>query len=80
MDEIGLLSQFVSQLAMCEMLAANFLIQPSMAFDCSQIETFIKESYFDNDDKSFNLWWDSTVVPITMELQTMLDEQLKSQQ
>ena len=42
--EVEMLNQFVNQLAMCELLSAHSLIQPSMSFDCLQIENFIKES------------------------------------
>ena len=47
-SEMEMINQFVNQLAMCELLSAHSLIQPSMAFECDQIQTFIKESYFDN--------------------------------
>ena len=48
MVEVEMLNQFVNQLAMCELLSAHNLLQPSLAFDCKQIEVFIQESYFDN--------------------------------
>ena len=73
-----MLSQFMMQLSMCEVLSANFLIQPSMGFNCSQIETFILESYFDNDYDAFIKWWDKTIVPMTEELQSFVNEELES--
>ena len=53
MVEMEMINQFVNQLAMCELLSAHSLIQPSMAFECDQIQTFIKESYFDNNYENF---------------------------
>jgi len=35
--ELEMLNQFVNQLAMCELLSAHSLLQPSMAFDCMQV-------------------------------------------
>ena len=52
-NEIEMINQFVEQLAMCELLSAHSIIQPSMAFNCLQIENFIKESYFDNNYEAF---------------------------
>ena len=49
-----------------------------MAFNCSQIETFILESYFDNDYDAFIKWWDKTIVPMTEELQSFVNEELES--
>tara|TARA_B100001094_G_scaffold215342_1_gene209345 strand:- start:113 stop:361 length:249 start_codon:yes stop_codon:yes gene_type:complete len=72
--EIEMLNQFVNQLAMCELLSAHSLLQPSMAFDCMQVENFIKESYFDNNYQAFIAWWDSNVVPITEEFNTLYQE------
>ena len=72
--EVGMLNQFVNQLAMCELLSAHSLIQPSMSFDCLQIENFIKESYFDNNYNEFIKWWDDTVVPVVTELQSMVEK------
>ena len=71
--EIEMLNQFVNQLAMCELLSAHSLLQPSMAFDCMQVENFIKESYFDNNYQAFTAWWDSTIVPMVTELQSMAE-------
>jgi hypothetical protein len=71
--EIEMLNQFVNQLAMCELLSAHSLLQPSMAFDCMQVENFIKESYFDNNYQAFIAWWDSTIVPMVTELQSMAE-------
>jgi hypothetical protein len=71
--EIEMLNQFVNQLAMCELLSAHSLLQPSMAFDCMQVENFIKESYFDNNYQAFTAWWDSTIVPMVTELQSMVE-------
>ncbi len=68
-----MLNQFVNQLAMCELLSAHSLLQPSMAFDCIQVESFIKESYFDNNYQAFIAWWDSTIVPVVTELQSMVE-------
>ena len=45
-----------------------------MAFDCMQVENFIKESYFDNNYQAFIAWWDSNVVPITEEFNTLYQE------
>ena len=73
MVEMEMINQFVNQLAMCELLSAHSLIQPSMAFECDQIQTFIKESYFDNDYNAFIKWWDATVVPLVMELQIVVE-------
>tara|TARA_Y100001954_G_scaffold234184_1_gene289076 strand:- start:810 stop:1046 length:237 start_codon:yes stop_codon:yes gene_type:complete len=71
--ELELINQFVNQLAMCELLSAHSLIQPSLAFDCGEIQKFIKESYFDNDYNSFIKWWDAVVVPKVGEFQSMLE-------
>ena len=49
--EAEMINQFVNQLAMCELLSAHSLIQPSLSFECKQIEIFIQESYFDNNYK-----------------------------
>ena len=68
-----MINQFVNQLAMCELLSAHSIIQPSMAFNCLQIENFIKESYFDNNYEAFIKWWDATVVPLVMELQIVVE-------
>lgn len=72
-SEIEMLNQFVNQLAMCELLSAHNILQPSLAFDCLETENFIKESYFDNNYQEFIKWWDSTIVPIVTELQTMIE-------
>ena len=72
--EIEMLNQFVNQLAMCELLSAHSIIQPSMSFECLQIENFIKESYFDNNYDAFIKWWDATIVPIVTELQSMVEK------
>ncbi len=72
-NEIEMINQFVEQLAMCELLSAHSIIQPSMAFNCLQIENFIKESYFDNNYEAFIKWWDATVVPLVMELQIVVE-------
>jgi len=77
MVEMEMINQFVNQLAMCELLSAHSLIQPSMAFECKQIETFIQESYFDNDYNAFIKWWDATVVPIVTEFQSMLESRMQ---
>ena len=74
--EVEMLNQFVNQLAMCDLLSAHSLIQPSMAFDCLQIENFIKESYFDNNYNAFIKWWDATVVPVVNELQTLVEKRV----
>ena len=71
--EVEMLNEFVNQLAMCELLSAHSLLQPSMAFDCIQIENFIKESYFDNNYQAFITWWDSTIVPVVTELQSIVE-------
>tara|TARA_Y200000002_G_scaffold188704_1_gene155713 strand:- start:2099 stop:2338 length:240 start_codon:yes stop_codon:yes gene_type:complete len=71
--EAEMLNQFVNQLAMCELLSAHSLLQPSMAFDCIQVESFIKESYFDNNYQAFIAWWDSTIVPVVKELQSIVE-------
>ena len=72
--EAEMLNQFVNQLAMCELLSAHSLITPSLAFDCLQIENFIKEPYFDNNYNAFIKCWDATIVPIVTELQTMVEK------
>ena len=74
--EIEMINQFVNQLAMCELLSAHSLLEPSLAFDCRQVETFIKESYFDNDYNAFIKWWDATVVPVVSEFQTIVENKL----
>ena len=48
-----------------------------MAFECDQIQTFIKESYFDNDYNAFIKWWDAVVVPTIAEFQSMLESRTK---
>jgi len=75
--EAEMINQFVEQLAMCELLSAHSIIQPSMAFNCLQIENFIKESYFDNNYNEFIKWWDATVVPLVMELQLVVESRTK---
>ena len=77
MVEREMIIEFVKQLAMCELLSAHSLIQPSMAFECDQIQTFIKESYFDNDYNAFIKWWDAVVVPTIAEFQTMLESKMQ---
>ena len=72
--EIEMINQFVNQLAMCELLSAHSLLEPSLAFDCRQVETFIKESYFDNDYNAFIKWWDDTIVPVVTELQSIVEK------
>ena len=71
--EAEMINQFVNQLAMCELLSAHSLLEPSMAFDCRQVENFIKESYFDNNYQAFIAWWDSTIVPVVTELQSIVE-------
>ena len=75
-NEIEMINQFVNQLAMCELLSAHSLLEPSLAFDCRQIETFVKESYFDNNYDAFIKWWDATVVPVVAEFQTIVENKL----
>lgn len=72
-----MINQFVNQLAMCELLSAHNLIQPSLAFECDQIQTFIKESYFDNDYNAYIKWWDAVVVPTITEFQSIVENKLK---
>ena len=74
MVEMEMINQFVNQLAMCELLSAHSLIQPSMAFECKEIEIFIQESYFDNDYNAFIKWWDATVLPMVNELQMLVEK------
>ena len=74
--EVEMLNQFVNQLAMCELLSAHSIITPSIAFDCREIENFIKETYFDNNYQAFIKWWDDTVVPVTQEFQIMYQQGL----
>ena len=76
MVEVEMLNQFVNQLAMCELLSAHNLLQPSLAFDCKQIEVFIQESYFDNNYNAFIKWWDTTIVPVVTELQSLVGKQI----
>ena len=71
MTEIEMLSEFVNQLAMCELLSAYNMLEPSIAFNCREMETFIKESYFDNNYQAFITWWDNTVMPLTNELNAL---------
>lgn len=72
-----MINQFVNQLAMCELLSAHNLIQPSLAFECDQIQIFIKESYFDNDYNAYIKWWDAVVVPTITEFQSIVENKLK---
>ena len=72
--ETEMLNQFVTQLAMCELLSAHSIITPSLSFECLQIENFIKESYFDNNYDAFIKWWDDAIVPVTEELNRLLVE------
>ena len=74
MVELEMINQFVNQLAMCELLSAHSLMEPSLSFDCKQIEIFIQESYFDNDYNAFIKWWDATIVPIVTGLQAMVEK------
>ena len=74
MAELEMINQFVNQLAMCELLSAHSLIQPSLSFECKQIEVFIQESYFDNNYDAFIKWWDATVVPVVNELQILVEK------
>jgi len=74
MVELEMINQFVNQLAMCELLSAHSLIQPSLSFECKQIEVFIQESYFDNNYDAFIKWWDATVVPVVNEFQTLIEK------
>jgi len=74
--ELEMLNDFIMQLAMCEMLSANFVLEPSMAQHCTDIQTFIKESYFDNNYQAFITWWDKTVVPMTQEFQSLYEKTL----
>ena len=76
MAEVEMLNQFVNQLAMCELLSAHNLLQPSLAFDCKQVEVFIQESYFDNNYNAFIKWWDATIVPVVTELQSLVGKQI----
>lgn len=76
MVEAEMLNQFVNQLAMCELLSAHSIITPSIAFDCREIENFIKETYFDNNYQAFIKWWDDTVVPVTQEFQIIYQQGL----
>ena len=74
MVELEMINQFVNQLAMRELLSAHSLIQPSLSFECKQIEVFIQESYFDNNYDAFIKWWDATVVPVVNEFQTLIEK------
>tara|TARA_B100001564_G_scaffold302068_1_gene269657 strand:- start:151 stop:387 length:237 start_codon:yes stop_codon:yes gene_type:complete len=76
-SELEMLNQFVNQLAMCELLSAHSLIQPSMAFQCDQIQTFIKESYFDNNYDAWIKWWDAVVVPTIAEFQSIVESKMQ---
>tara|TARA_B100000963_G_scaffold140909_1_gene122710 strand:- start:1411 stop:1641 length:231 start_codon:yes stop_codon:yes gene_type:complete len=75
--EAEMLNQFINQLAMCELLSAHSLLEPSLAFNCKQIEIFIQESYFDNNYNAFVKWWDATIVPVVAEFQTLVESKLK---
>ena len=75
--EAEMINQFVNQLAMCELLSAHSLLEPSMAFDCRQVENFIKVSYFDNNYENFIKWWDATVVPIVAEFQNLVESKMQ---
>ena len=39
---------------MCELLSAYNMLEPSLAFNCRELETFVKESYFDNNYNNDN--------------------------
>ena len=80
MAELEMINQFVNQLAMCELLSAHSLIQPSLSFECKQIEVFIQESYFDNNYNAFIKWWDAVVVPTIGEFQSMLESRINGNQ
>ena len=71
MNEIQMLNEFINQLAMCELLSAYNMLEPSLAFNCRELETFVKESYFDNNYQAFITWWDNTVMPLTNELNAL---------
>tara|TARA_B100000085_G_C18313661_1_gene419403 strand:- start:383 stop:679 length:297 start_codon:yes stop_codon:yes gene_type:complete len=75
-SEIEMLNQFVNQLAMCELLSAHNILQPSIAFECEQIQKFIKESYFNNNYDTFVKWWDAVVVPTVNEFYTIYQNQI----
>ena len=75
-SEIEMLNQFVNQLAACELLSAHNILQPSIAFECEQIQKFIKESYFNNNYDTFVKWWDAVVVPTVNEFYTIYQNQL----
>lgn len=74
MNEMQMLNEFVNQLAMCELLSAYNLLEPSMAFNCREVENFVKESYFDNNYQGFITWWDANVMPLVEELNTLYQE------
>jgi len=65
------MNEIVNQLAMCELLSAYNMLEPSLAFNCRELETFVKESYFDNNYQAFITWWDSNVMPLTNELNAL---------
>tara|TARA_S200000501_G_scaffold363603_1_gene394702 strand:+ start:479 stop:721 length:243 start_codon:yes stop_codon:yes gene_type:complete len=71
MNEMQLLTDFTNQLAMCELLSAYSIIEPSLAHHCREISDFVQESYFDNNYQAFITWWDKTVMPLTNELNTL---------
>tara|TARA_Y100001937_G_scaffold124517_2_gene189382 strand:- start:166 stop:396 length:231 start_codon:yes stop_codon:yes gene_type:complete len=75
--EAEMLNQFINQLAMCELLSAHSLLEPSLAFDCKQIEIFIQESYFDNNYNAFIKWWDATIVPVVSEFQNLVERKMQ---
>ena len=76
MNEMQMLNEFVNQLAMCELLTAYNLLEPSLAFNCREVETFVKESYFDNDYQGFITWWDANVMPLVEEFNTLYQESI----
>ena len=66
--EWELVNIFTYNLAMCELLSIHGHITPSLAFQCNEWNTFVQESYFDNNYNNYIKWWDAEVVPLIEEL------------
>ena len=66
------LSEYIPQLAMCELLSLHSLLQPSMANYCDQIHDFILYDVYNGDKNEFNKWWDINVVPFVDEFYNLI--------
>ena len=67
-------AEYIPQLAMCESLALHSLLQPSISQYCESIHNFMLIDVFDNNENSFNIWWDANVVPYVEEFYHLIGE------